>query len=75
MKIFLRIILAIVMGFIVYGYYKNYSNVGAGEKFIGLGVLLFGFVLMPIFIYHRYKNKDLSSYSLKKSGEEKEEKN
>ena len=62
---FLKILVAIVIGFVVFGYYTNYSSEGEGEKFIGIGVLIFAFILMPLFVYHRYKNKDLSNYSFK----------
>jgi uncharacterized membrane protein (DUF485 family) len=65
MKTGLRLILFFAMGLIVYGYYLNSSATGAVEKFIGIGVLVFAFILMPLFIYHRYKNKDLRNYSLK----------
>ena len=65
MKVVLRLLLLLVLGLIGYGYYLNLDESGAGEKFIGFGVVLFAFILMPIFIYHRYKGKDLRNYSLK----------
>ncbi len=65
MKIVLRIILVFVFGFIVYGFHTNSISEGEGEKFIGIGVLMFAFFLMPLFIYHRYNGRDLSRYSLK----------
>ncbi len=65
MKIILKIILVIVIGFVAFGYYMNSNNNGEGEKFIGIGVLLFAFILMPIFIYHRYNGRDLSRYSIR----------
>lgn len=74
MKIIFQIILVVVIGFVSFGYYINYSNKGEGEKFIGIGVLIFAFILMPIFIYHRYKNKDLSRYSFQDQ-HKKEDKN
>jgi len=74
MKIVLKIIIATVIGFVGYGYYVNYSDQGQGEKFIGLGVIIFAFILMPVFIYHRYKNKDLSQYSFRNQNK-KEDKN
>ncbi len=63
MKIALKIILATVIAFILFGYYTNSQNTGDGEKFIGIGVLIFSFILMPLFVYHRYKNKNLADYS------------
>ena len=74
MKVILQILLTIVIGFIGYGYYINYNITGQGEKFIGIGVLIFAFILMPLFIYHRYKNKDLSRYSFQDQ-HKKEDKN
>jgi len=65
MKIVLRLLLLLVLGLIGYGYYLNLDESGAGEKFIGFGVVLFAFILMPLFIYFRYKDKDLRNYSLK----------
>ena len=65
MKIALRSISALVLGFIIFGFYTNSVNEGDGEKFIGIGVLIFAFILMPLFIYHRYNGRDLSQYSIK----------
>ncbi|MCA0932805.1 hypothetical protein LCM02_10115 [Lutimonas saemankumensis] len=65
MKLALRILLFLTISLIGYGYYLNYENSGHGEKFIGIGVLILAFVLMPLFIYHRYRNKDLKNYSIK----------
>ena len=65
MKIILRIILAAVVSLIGYGYYLNLEESGTGEKLIGFGVVLFAFILMPMFIYHRYQGKDLRNYSFK----------
>lgn len=74
MKIVLKIVLAITIGFVAFGYYTNYQNTGEGEKFIGIGVLIFAFILMPLFVYHRYKNKDLSKYAFRNSMQNKEPK-
>lgn len=65
MKLVLRLILLLALALIGYGYYLNSTANGMGEKFIGSGVLVFAFILMPLFIYHRYKNKDLRNYSFK----------
>lgn len=64
MKTILRIVLIINLILVGFGFYTNFNNEGEGEKFIGIGVLMFAFILMPLFIYHRYKGKDLSNYSL-----------
>ena len=65
MKTALKVILLICIVLIAAGTYLNIESSGQGEKLIGIGALIFAFILMPLFIYHRYKNKDLSSYSFK----------
>lgn len=65
MKTLLRILLVLALGLIGYGYYLNAEGAESGEKFIGFGVLLFAFILMPLFIYFRYRNKDLRNYTFK----------
>ena len=74
MKAVLTSFLVIVIGFVAYGYYINGENLGEGEKYIGIGVLIFAFILMPLFVYHRYKNKDLRNYSFKDFSKEVEDK-
>ena len=65
MKTALKVILIICLVLIGAGTYLNLDTSGSGEKFVGIGALIFGFILRPLFIYHRYKNKDLSTYSFK----------
>lgn len=74
MKAVLTSILLIALGFVGYGYYFNTEKLAEGEKFIGIGVLIFAFILMPLFIYHRYKNKNLRDYSFKDFSKEVEDK-
>lgn len=74
MKVVMRIVLLIVIVLIVFGIYTNNSSEGEGEKLIGIGVVVFAFVLMPLFIYHRYNGKDLSRYSMRNMFQE-EDKN
>ena len=63
MKIVLRIILAIVLGLIGTGFYIKQTHIEDGRFYIGIGVVTLAFVLMPLFIYHSYKGKDLSKYT------------
>jgi hypothetical protein len=65
MKIVLRILLILCIALIAYGYYAKTNDLESGEKFIGAGVLVLAFILMPLFIFHRYKDKDLKNYSIK----------
>jgi hypothetical protein len=73
MKIVLRIVLLIVVVLIVFGVYTNKGAEGEGEKFIGIGVLILAFILMPLFIYHRYNGRDLSRYSIRNMFEKEDE--
>ena len=75
MKTILKIILVIVIGFVAFGYYMNSNNNGEGEKFIGIGVVLFAFILIPLFIYHRYNGRDLSRYSIQNLFQKEEDAN
>jgi amino acid transporter len=63
MKILLRIILLLVIGLLGTGFYFQETATKNAEIYIGIGVLLLAFVLMPLFIYHGYKGKDLTKYS------------
>ena len=78
MKFVLSTILIIVLGMLTYGFYIKSNGDTNGEIIIGISVLIVAFILMPLFIFHRYKNKDLSSFTLKdfmKKVKENEEKN
>lgn len=61
MKKILILLLSMSITLIGYGYFQK-SNELNGDKWIGMGVLLISFVLMPLFIYHRYKNKSVKDY-------------
>lgn len=63
-KWIIRLIFVIVFGTIGYGMYLKSQAIENAERFIGLGVLGMTFVLMPIFLVHRYKNKSLSDYKM-----------
>ena len=65
MKILLRIISLLVIGLLGTGFYFQTTAGKNAEFYIGIGVLLLAFVLMPLFIYHGYKGKDLTKYSFK----------
>ena len=65
MKNLLRGLLIVCLVLIGTGFYFNMEDGGSGERYIGIGVLILAFVLMPLFIYHRYKDKDLSNYSFR----------
>lgn len=72
MKYIIRIILVTIIGSIGYGYYLKNTGATDGDKWVGIGVLLIAFVLMPLFIYHRYKNKNVKDYLMSNFTQEKE---
>ena len=47
------------------GYYvKETIDYNQGEKIIGMGVLFGAFIYLPLFLYHRWKDKKISDYTL-----------
>ena len=42
------------------------ENPELGDKIIGLSVLFSSFIFMPLFLYHRWKDKDIKDYVLDK---------
>lgn len=54
------IITAIGVGF----YYRLNEDIILGDRIIGLAVLASAFILMPIFLYVRWKGKKLEDYTL-----------
>ena len=63
MKFVISIVLIVVLGMLTYGYYLKQSGDANGEIIIGISVLIVAFVLMPLFIYHRYKNKNIKDFT------------
>ncbi len=54
------ILIAIGTGF----YFRLNDDVLLGDKIIGVAVLASAFILMPIFLYVRWKGKKLEDYTL-----------
>ena len=63
MKFVISIVLIVVLGMLTYGYFVKQSGDVNGEIIIGISVLIVAFVLMPLFIYHRYKNKNIKDFT------------
>jgi hypothetical protein len=71
MKYFLQLlVLASIIG-ICYGLYLKPINPKNGDLFVGLSLVLLIFITMPIFIFRRWKNKDVKDYMLTKENIEK----
>jgi len=65
MKIVIRILsiliaIAIGTGF----YFRMNDDMALGDRIIGVAVLASAFILMPIFLYHRWNGKKLKDYTL-----------
>lgn len=54
------IALAIGTGF----YFRLQDDILLGDRIIGVAVLASAFILMPLFLYHRWKGKKLEDYTL-----------
>ena len=51
-----------------YGFYLRYftADTLTGDRFLGLTILAVAFILMPIFLYHRWKDRKVKDYMLDK---------
>lgn len=66
MKYILQLFVLISILGICYGLYIKPENAQHGDLFIGLSLVLLMFITMPLFIYRRWKNKDVKDYMLTK---------
>lgn len=64
MKYFIQVLVIIVIAGIATGYYLKSQGNESGEVVIGVSVLLIAFVFMPLFIYYRYKDKDIKNFKI-----------
>lgn len=65
--LFFAILIAIGTGY----YFKNSGDDLTGDRIIGIAVLASAFLLMPLFIYHRSRGKNIQNYMLTKENFEK----
>ncbi|MFD0862993.1 hypothetical protein ACFQ1M_12330 [Sungkyunkwania multivorans] len=59
--LFVLFLLGVAVGFYIKSQPESFAD---GQKIIGVSVLFFSFILMPLFIYHRWKDKNLKDYML-----------
>ena len=71
MRIVLTIIFVVVVATVGFGFYIRPENQALGELCIGLSVAGLFFIWMPLFIYHRWKDKKVKDYMLSKENIEK----
>ncbi|MCW1146727.1 MULTISPECIES: hypothetical protein [Flavobacterium] len=70
-KILIGLIVTIAC-LISFGYFQKNNGLN-GDKWIGIGILLVAFVLMPLFLYSRFKNKETRERMLNLSSKKKED--
>lgn len=64
MRTVLKILGILILAAIAVGFYFRQEDVILGDRIIGLAVLTGAFILMPLFLYHRWKGKRLKDYTL-----------
>ena len=75
MKRIIQLLLFIVLSIFGYGLYLQYYVCSDKyAKIMGTGVLILVFVLMPLFLYHRYKDKNIEDYRFKRFNNEEKNK-
>ncbi len=62
MKLFLKIFTFLLVASLGYGFYIKSSETLLGDRIIGISVLVFSFVLMPLFIAFRWKKRRIEDY-------------
>ncbi|MCF6213406.1 MAG: hypothetical protein L3J45_05205 [Flavobacteriaceae bacterium] len=72
MKTLLKFLVVAEIGLLILGFYIKETNVQKGDFIIGIGVLILAFVILPFFLYTRYKDKKLSEYMFPKDKPKKE---
>ena len=66
MKYFLIVLFFAVVISLGVGFYIKADDESTGKLIIGLSLMVGFFVLMPSFIYHRWKDRDVKDYMLNK---------
>jgi cell division protein FtsW (lipid II flippase) len=65
MNTLIKITLILVITVVIYGFYLKETNFEKGNAFIGIGILVLVFILMPLFLIDRYRKKKLTSFIYK----------
>ncbi|WP_430410706.1 hypothetical protein [Kordia sp.] len=64
MKYILIILLIALVGVGAFAHYYKFQEENFDQKVIGLCILTFSFIWMPLFIYYRYKDKKKEDFIL-----------
>jgi len=71
MKYILSIFLVAVVIGVCVGFYIRPDDIKTGDLIIGLSLVVLFFIIMPLFIYHRWKDRSVKEYMLTKENIEK----
>ena len=62
MKYIITVIFVAILSGLGYGFYVKSTGNPKADVIIGICVLAIAFIFMPLFIYHRYKNKNIEDF-------------
>ena len=71
MKVFLIVLFLAIVVTLIFGFYIRPTDLETGEFCIGISIVGLFLLWMPLFVYHRWKNKDVKDYMLTKENIEK----
>lgn len=61
----MKILLILILGGVAAGFYFRINDdIILGDRILGISVLAFAFILMPIFLVVRWRGKKLEDYTL-----------
>ncbi len=66
MRYFIIVLFIVVLIALGIGFYIKLDDEATGNLIIGLTLMVSFFILMPLFIYHRWKNRSVKDYMLNK---------
>ena len=58
--LFFSLVIMMGVGF----YFRGVDDILTGDRLIGLSILIGVFILMPMFLYHRWKDRKVQDYML-----------
>lgn len=64
MKYLLIILIIALLGVGIFAYNYEFTEEDYEQKVIGVCILIFSFIWMPLFIYHRYKDRKKEDFIL-----------
>ncbi|WP_298507315.1 hypothetical protein [uncultured Kordia sp.] len=64
MKYILIILIVVLVGVGIFAYNYEFAEEDYDQKVIGICILTFSFIWMPLFIYHRYKGRKKEDFIL-----------